>query len=63
MYNSHVNGLYTNYSCVTLKKYEFNLTLKKAVLKKGIYIKKKSGAYFTEKKMDAIRARNKIEAI
>ena len=31
-----------------LKKYEFNLTLKKAVLKKGIYIKKKSGVYLTE---------------
>ena len=49
VYNTHVNGLYTNYSCVTLKKYEFNLTLKKA--------------YFTGKKMDEIKARNKIEAI
>ena len=43
-----------------LKKYEFNLTLKKAVLKKDIYIKKKSGVYLTEK-MDEVRARNKIE--
>ena len=29
------------YICVTLKKYEFSLTFKKAVLKKGICIKKK----------------------
>ena len=36
------------------------LTFKKAVLKKGICIKKKSGLYFTEK-MDEIRARNRIE--
>ena len=41
MWDTHVKCLYTNYSCVTLKKYEFNLTLKKAVLKKGICIKKK----------------------
>ena len=33
MQNIHVKCLCTNYSCVTLKKYEFKLTLKKAVLK------------------------------
>ena len=32
--------LYTNYSSVTLKKYDFDLTLKKVVLKKDICIKK-----------------------
>ena len=47
------------YTCVTLKKYEFNLTFKKAV--KGIYLdKEKYGVYFTEK-MDEVRARDRIE--
>ena len=41
MWNTHVKCLYTNYSCATLKKCEFNLTFNKAVLKKGICIKKK----------------------
>ena len=42
------------------KKNEFNLTLKKAVLKKGICIKK-IVVFILQKKMDEVRARNKIE--
>ena len=47
------------YTCVTLKKCEFNLTFKKAV--KGIYLhKEKYVVCFTEK-MDEVRARDRIE--
>ena len=40
-----------NQAFVNIKSYEFNLTLKKAALKKGICIKKK----ILQKKMDEIQ--------
>ena len=47
-----------NQAFVNIKSYEFNLTLKKAMFKKGSYLHKEKN--FTEK-MDEVRARNKIE--
>ena len=60
MWNTHINCLYTKYSCVILKRYEFNLTLKKTVLKKDIGIKKKV-LFILQKKWEKLEQGTKLK--